>query len=193
VCLQAGREVQLRRFGRARHASAHFASAAFRALAGRADFPLPAIEQRWCLGCQSISSKIGRPADQLIVDDVAELVQPCDRTLVCALRSHAFQLAIEPPTLLPKVVEKAIRHGSAGPSVEVAQGSHDIVVREWSIDTGWLAKRRLVFDRVRIRRPGREDGALYFGLELRMADDVKGITKMVEGHGFSSFLDILWC
>jgi hypothetical protein len=24
-----------------------------------------------------------------------------------------------------------------------------------------------------------------------MADDVKGITKMVEGHGFSSFLHIL--
>jgi hypothetical protein len=72
------------------------------------------------------------------------------------------------------------------------QRVHHAVYREglvavWRLSQGWLT-----FDRIRTRGPRREYGSLHFGFELRMMNDIEGVTKMGEGHCIASFLPILF-
>ena len=62
-------------------------------------------------------------------------------------------------------------------AIEPAQRCHHIVDRHRAAGAWWATEGRLALDGRAIGRPGGEDGALHFGLKLRVRATMKGSRK----------------
>lgn len=51
----------------------------------------------------------------------------------------SFELLIQAPALILQIVQKYIRHGSACPSIKLAQSGHHVVKVQRPIDVGRLS------------------------------------------------------
>ena len=64
--------------------------------------------------------------------------------------------------------------------------------KSWTLHIGRLPESGLAFNRMSVRRPGRQNGPFHLGFELGMVNNVQRMLKMGEGHCFASFLPILF-
>jgi hypothetical protein len=120
----------------------------------------------------------------LILDDLALPLKACNLRQVCYVsRPRCRQSLIEPFALFVEIPEKRLGHGSIFSLVQVAKRVHHVIEAHRPLQLRRPAERGRAFHRTGIRGPRGQYGAFDFGLELGMTNDIKGVSKMGEGHG----------